>query len=150
MTDPRFYAELSKPLDGLIKQKRNDAESDPEYLRKAESLVKKMAEGQAEEGAPTELIGKREAIVIYNNLPSTHGAAAAINQVREPAPDENQELVTLAQVIDRAMHEKAPAGGKGDDTREEQVLNALSPLLARDLEAKRAIFKIIKNQPGCA
>ena len=49
---------------------------------------------------------------------------------------------------DRAMREKAPAGWKGDDTREKQVLNALFPILGRDREATLALFEIIKNQPG--
>ena len=46
------------------------------------------------------------------------------------------------------MREHAPAGWKGDDAREEQVLNALFPLIDRDREATLAIFEIIKNQPG--
>ncbi|ANO50827.1 type I restriction endonuclease subunit R [Woeseia oceani] len=148
LTDPRFYEELSKLLDDLIKQKRDDTESYEEFLRKAEALVKKMAKGQAEEGIPAELIGKREAIVIYNNLPSILGAAAGVNQVMEPPPEEIQKRVALALKIDQAMREKAPAGWRGDETREKQVLNALYPILERDREATRAIFEIIKNQPG--
>ena len=42
------------------------------------------------------------------------------------------------------MREKAPAGWKGDDTREKHVLNALFPLLGQDGEATRAVFAIIK------
>jgi type I restriction enzyme R subunit len=44
------------------------------------------------------------------------------------------------------MREKAPAGWKGDDTREKQVLNALFPILSRDRAATQAIFEIIKKQ----
>jgi type I restriction enzyme R subunit len=46
------------------------------------------------------------------------------------------------------MRENAPAGWKGDPAREAQVLNALFPLMNRNREATRAIFDIIKNQPG--
>jgi type I restriction enzyme R subunit len=46
------------------------------------------------------------------------------------------------------MREKAPAGFRGDDAREKQVLNALFPIMSRDREATQAIFEIIKNQPG--
>jgi type I restriction enzyme R subunit len=46
------------------------------------------------------------------------------------------------------MREKAPAGWKGDDTREKQVLNALFPVMSRDRQATQAVFEIIKNQPG--
>jgi type I restriction enzyme R subunit len=44
--------------------------------------------------------------------------------------------------------ERAPAGWKGDQAREAQVLNALFPLLDRDRAATLALFEIIKNQPG--
>ena len=46
------------------------------------------------------------------------------------------------------MREHAPAGWKGDEAREKQVLNALFPLSARDRQATQALFEIIKNQPG--
>ena len=46
------------------------------------------------------------------------------------------------------LHQITPAGWKGDDTREKQVLNALFPIMSRDRVATQAIFEIIKNQPG--
>ncbi len=50
--------------------------------------------------------------------------------------------------IDVTVRERAPAGWKGDEIRERQVLNALFPMLDRDREATQALFDIIKNQPG--
>ncbi|MCY4148410.1 MAG: hypothetical protein OXF73_03460 [Gammaproteobacteria bacterium] len=49
--------------------------------------------------------------------------------------------------IERVMRESAPAGWKGDDIRERQILNALFPLFNRDSTATEAIFDIIRNQP---
>jgi len=46
------------------------------------------------------------------------------------------------------MREHAPAGWKGDETREAQVLNALFPIMSRDRTATLAVFEIIKNQSG--
>src|SRR5262249_60962742 len=69
LTDPRFYEQMSKLLDDLIKQSRADAAAYQEFLRKAEALVKRLVVKQPEEGAPGALHGKREATVIYNNLP---------------------------------------------------------------------------------
>ena len=43
---------------------------------------------------------------------------------------------------------RAPAGWKGDQAREAQVLNALFPLLNRDREVTLALFELVKNQPG--
>ena len=145
LTDPRFYAEMSKLLDDLITQSRADAAAYEEFLRKAEELVRRMARKDAVNGVPPALHGKPEAIVLYNNLQTI---LATGTEVREDTPEELAELAKLALDIDRAMREHAPAGWKGDDTREKQVLNALFPIMSRDRSATQAIFEIIKNQPG--
>ena len=68
--------------------------------------------------------------------------------VAEPTPDYGDERLRLALEIDRVMREQAPAGWKEDQAREAQVLNALFPLLDRNREATRALFELVKNQPG--
>ena len=44
LTDPRFYAEMSKLLDDLIKQSRADTVTYEAFLQKAEELVQRMAQ----------------------------------------------------------------------------------------------------------
>ena len=141
LTDPRFYAEMSKLLDDLIKQSRADAAAYEAFLKKAEELAKRMAKKDAVAGVPAALHGKPEAIVIYNNLGSI---AATTFQ----CPPDDDGKARLALDLDQSMREHAPAGWKGDSTREIQVLNALFPLMSRDRQATQAIFEIIKNQPG--
>ncbi|GAB1409702.1 HsdR family type I site-specific deoxyribonuclease [Desulfovibrionales bacterium] len=148
LADPRFYNEMSKLLDDLIKQKRDDTKSYEEFLRKAEALVKKLGQGQSEENLPAELMGKREAIVIYNNLPSILDEELHPDEVRETPAKYGDPRLALALKIDRAMREQAPAGWRGDETREKQVLNALFPILNRNRNATLAVFEIIKNQQG--
>ena len=137
LTDPKFYNEMSKLLDDLIKQKHDDTESYEEFLKKAEELVKQMMGKSTTESHPSILNGHPQAIVLFNNL-------ASIPTSSFQCPSEADEKADLALEIDRAMREKAPAGWKGDDTREKQVLNALFPLLGRDREATLALFEIIK------
>lgn len=141
LTDPRFYAEMSKLLDDLIQQSRADAAAYELFLKKAEDLVKMMAQKDSVSGVPAALHGKPEAIVIYNNLGS-------IPSTIFQCPEGEQERAGLALRLDQTMREKAPAGFRGDDAREKQVLNALFPIMSRDREATQAIFEIIKNQPG--
>ena len=149
LTDPRFYEQMSKLLDDLIKQNRTDATAYEEFLRKAEALVKRLAAKQTDEGVPAALHGKREATVIYNNLPRILEAGRAeAAGMSEPSFDYGDDPVKLALEIDRVMRERAPAGWRGDQAREAQVLNALFPLLDRDQEATLALFELIKNQPG--
>lgn len=147
LTDPRFYEQMSKLLDDLIAQWRSSTANYEEFLRKAEALVRKMAEGHESEDIPTELAGRREALVIYNNLPDILAAAQPAETARETPPAYGRDkLVVMALDIDRAMREQAPAGWRGDPARESQVLNALFPIMERDRAATRAVFELIKNQ----
>ncbi len=148
LTDPRFYDQMSRLLDDLIRQKRDDTESYEEFLRDAEALVKKMAGKGAGGPHPAILNGHPEAIVIFNNLATLLPQDYAVNEIREPDPTEIQVRAALALEIDRVMREKAPADFRGDETRERQVLNELFPLLSRNRDATAAIFEIIKQQPG--
>jgi len=143
LTDPRFYEEMSKLLDDLIALKRTITESYEDFLKRAEALVLRMA-GKAVKGThPTVLNGHPEAIRLFNNL-------ASLPADTFQCPMDEDQKASLALEIDRAMREKAPAGWKGDDTREKQVLNALFPLMDRDRKATVALFEIIKNQSGYA
>ena len=149
LTDPQFYEQMSKLLDDLIKQSREDAAAYEEFLRKAEALVKRLVAEQPESGVPSALHGRRQATVIFNNLPSILASYSARSDKGAESADEYQETrLRLTLEIDRVMREQAPAGWKGDQTREAQVLNALFPLLDRNREATLALFELVKNQPG--
>jgi type I restriction enzyme R subunit len=123
----RFFIALimSLLLDDLIRQNRDDTAAYEEFLRKAEALVKRLAAKHPEAGIPPPLHGKPEATVIYNNLPRILAAGPTPTGVAEPDPTEDEKRVKLALEIDRTMRERAPAGWKGDQAREAQVLNAL-------------------------
>ncbi|PKD41276.1 restriction endonuclease subunit R [Methylomonas sp. Kb3] len=148
LTDPRFYAQMSKLLDDLIKQSQADTAAYEAFLRKAEELVNRLAAKQPEAGIPAILHGKHEAIVIYNNLADLMPEATPTSQVHEPTTDYSDERAQLALKIDHAMREQAPAGWKGDQAKESVILNFLFLLLNKNKEATLALFEIIKNQPG--
>ncbi len=131
---------MSKLLDDLIKQSWADTAAYEEFLRKAEDLVKRLAARHPETGVPAVLHGKHEAVVLFNNL----GSIATTSFL---CPTSDDDKAALALEIDMTVRERAPAGWKGDQAREAQVLNALFPLLNRDREATLALFEIIKNQP---
>jgi type I restriction enzyme R subunit len=146
LTDPRFYAEMSQLLEDLIQQNRADTLAYEAFLVQAEDLVKRLANRDRVAGVPASIHGNREAIVIYNNLLDLLGGSES-DQAEERA-QQQEDRAELALRIDQTMREHAPAGWKGDDTREKQVLNALFPILGRDRAATLAVFEIIKNQPG--
>ncbi len=148
LTDPMFYAEMSKLLDDLIKQKHEDTESYEQFLKNAEALAKRLGQGTGEKGIPAALHGNKEATVLYNNLPDVLAASVPPHSVAEPQAPYGDEHLQLALTLDKAVRDKAPAGWKGDPAREAQVLNAIFPILGRNEAATRAMFDIIKNQPG--
>ncbi len=146
LTDPKFYAEMSKLLDDLIKQSRTDTVAYEAFLKKAEELVKRMAKKGSTDGVPVLLHGKPEAIVLFNNLSDILAMGTAV--LREDGPLERGERAALAIEIDQAMREKAQAGWKGDQAKESIVKTFLHELMGKNRQATLAIFDIIKNQPG--
>ena len=142
LTDPRFFQQMSTLLDDLIKQSRADAEAYERFLREAEALAKQFAE-RPSDGIPTVLRGNRAAVALFNNMDS-------IPKVSFLCPKRIEDRARLALDIDQTVRESAPAGWRGDQAREAQVLNALFPLLNRDREATLAIFEIVKNQQDYA
>ena len=88
---------------------------------------------------PEVLHGNSEAIIIYNNL-------FTLPKINFQIPTSSSERAKLAAKIDLVIRENAPAGWRGDQARESQVLNAIYPILEQDREATQALFDIIKNQ----
>ena len=138
--DPAFYDEMSKLLDDLIKQRRDDAKDYEKFLQNAEAMVKRMA-GKNTGKHPALLNGNREAIVIFGNL-----ATLPAKTFQCPATD--AQKAELALKIDQAVREHAPHGWKGDADRVKPVANTLFPLMSHDREATQALLEILKNQPG--
>jgi type I restriction enzyme R subunit len=162
LTDPKFYEQMSKLLEDLIQQKRDDTESYAQFLKNAEALAKQLGgKGDGGNSLPTALQGNKEAAVLYNNLPGVLMAAEAASPwiyqtadhatnvpTGEPPAAYFDEHLSLALTLDQAIRDKAPAGWKGDPAREAQVLNAIFPIMKKNKAATLAIFEIIKNQPG--
>jgi type I restriction enzyme, R subunit len=148
LTDPMFYAEMSALLEDLIQQTRDDAASYEKFLKAAEALAMKLGTGKSDNDLPASLHGNKEAAVLYNNLPNVLAAAPPLNTAAEPAAAYGDEHLDLALRLDAAIRAMAPAGWRGDSAREAQVLNAIYPIMNRNEAATRAIFEIIKNQPG--
>jgi type I restriction enzyme R subunit len=141
LNDPRFYDEISRLLEGLIRQSRENADAYEEFLHNAEALIKRLSARTQSDDLPAALHGNREAGVIFNNL-------VAIRANAFVCPTGDDEKATLALEIDQTVREYAPAGWKGDAVREREVKNVLFPLFNRDRDATLAMFEIIKNQPG--
>jgi type I restriction enzyme R subunit len=142
LTDPRFYKEMSKLLDDLVQQSRADAAAYEAFLKKAEDLVRRLAQKHTGGSHPAVLNGYPGAIVLFNNL-------ASIAKTTFQCPADAEEKAKLALELDRAMREKAPAHWKEDAEGPKgiQVLNALFKIMGKDREATMTVFEIVRNQP---
>ena len=140
LTDPKYYAEMSKLLDDLIAQSRADASAYEAFLKKAEELASRLVKKTGGDH-PASLHGKPEAIVIFRNL-------AGLPATTFQCPEEDDAKAQLAMEIDQTMKEKAQSGWKGDQAKERVIQNLLHKLLQKDVAAMQALFEIIKNQPG--
>jgi type I restriction enzyme R subunit len=148
LTDPRFYAQMSLLLDDLIQQGRGEAAAYEEFLRKAEALARQLVAKGGQDDLPAALHGRREAIVIYRNLPRILAAGLGGASTAAERADDTDPNIALALNIDQTMRERAPAGWRGDEPREAQVLNALHPLMGRNRAATLELFELLKNQAG--
>lgn len=145
LTDPKFYAEMSKLLEDLIKQKRDDTESYERFLKTAEALVRQLAKGQGDGEVPKALHGNREATVLFYNLGDI---LSQPNAVAEMQPSYAEERTALALSLDQAIREQAPSGWKGDEVKERVVLNIIHRTLNKGRDVTLAVFEIVKNQQG--
>jgi type I restriction enzyme R subunit len=148
LTDPRFYDEMSKLLDDLIKQKRDDTEAYEEFLRNAEVLLKKLAKGQSGTGVPQALQGNREATILYNNLMDVLAPEVDGHTITESQTAYDDDRLQLALKLDKAIKAEAPAGWKGDEVKERVVQNLIHKAIGKSREATLAVFELVKNQPG--
>ena len=148
LTDPRFYDEMSKLLDDLIKQKRDDTEAYEEFLHNAEVLAKKLAQGHPDAGVPMALKGNREATTLYNNLMEVVAPEVEGHAIAEAKTAYGDERLQLTLKLDKAIKAEAPAGWKGDEVKERVVQNLIHKALGKSREATLAVFELVKNQPG--
>ncbi|MEY4506346.1 MAG: type site-specific restriction-modification system, restriction subunit and related helicase [Pseudomonadota bacterium] len=148
LTDPRYYEKMSKLLVDLIEQRRDDTESYEEFLRNAEALAKQLDRTHTTPGLPAPLVGKPEAAVLYNNLPMILASMVLTDLAEEPTASIHDEMMLLALKLDHELKTKAPAGWRGDQARESQVLNTIHSTLGNTREATLAVFNIVKNLPA--
>lgn len=146
LTDPRFYKEISKLLEDLIKKEREDSVSYEKFLLNAEEIIKKIGNKDFQHDVPKVLNGNKNAAVIYRNLSDLIIENINIfNNSNENHLKKNDILAKLSIDIDVVMREQAPSGWRGDDAREAQVLNFLFPLLNRNRADTHRVFEFLKN-----
>ena len=122
LIDPAFFEEMSKLLDSIIKERKANAVSYEEYLKKIAELAKKVHEGKSE--STPDALNTPAKRALYNNLGEDEGLALAVHE----------KVVTYR-----------PDNWKGNRTKEQVIKSKLFEVLGDEKEVER-IFPIVKQQ----
>jgi type I restriction enzyme, R subunit len=122
LIDPAFYSEMSKLLNAVIKERKNNAISYELFLKKIAALADQVQNGKGDDNPLSLKTPAQRAL--YNNL------------------EKNEKLAL--QIHDKIMEVK-PDSWRGNDPREKIVKGALYEIL-KDFGEVERVFTIIKNQ----
>jgi type I restriction enzyme R subunit len=123
LIDPAYFEEMSKLLNEIIKERKADAVSYEEYLKKIAALAKKVS-NPAKDDLPESIRKSNARRALYNNL------------------DGDEEL---AVIMDEAVKYVKKADWRGNEAKEREIKKALYDILKDRNEVER-IFLIIKQQ----
>ena len=122
LIDPAFFEEMSVLLNEIIKERKANAITYEEYLKKIADLAKKVNEGKSD-GIPDALNTPAKR-ALYNNL-----------SLNEP----------LALSVHESICQYGPDNWKGNETKERIIKGKLYEVLGDEKEVER-IFPIVKEQ----
>ncbi len=122
LLDPAYFEKMSKLLDEIIKQRKQNAIDYEQYLQKIADLANKVVAAQPDD-TPKSLNTKAK-LVLYNNL------------------NKNEALVL--QVNDVVMDSKQD-GWRGNQAKENEIKRAIFDIV-KDADEVERIFAIVKQQ----
>ena len=145
--NPKYYEKMSRLLDDLIRQRKQEALEYQEYLAKMVELVQKAhsPETDASESYPSSI--KTSALrSLYDNLVGVEGL-----EVKQPSPGfpvESDEDVSEAKAlaIDKAIRHAKKDAWRGHTIKEREVRNAIRSELDGNDILVETILAIAKNQ----
>jgi type I restriction enzyme R subunit len=143
--NPKYYEKMSKLLDALIEQRRQEALDYQEYLKQIVELSRQVSRPESQADYPA-AIDTGALRALYDNLdiptPSRTGAGrfpstpAVASTTREK----------LAVALDYAIRAVKKADWRGNRFKEREVHNAIRAKLGEDDAVVDRIFEIVKAQ----
>lgn len=122
LIDPAFFEEMSTLLNAIIKERKDNALSYEEYLKKIAELAKRVQDGKSE--STPDNMNTPAKKVLYNNLEKNNDLALAVHE----------------NVI-----KYRPDGWRGNDAKEKVIKSKLYEVL-KDVDEVERIFPIIVQQ----
>ena len=146
--NPRYYEQMSKLLDALILQRKQESLAYKDYLDRIIALTKRISRPETGSTYPPS-INTATLRALFDNL-DTEPAS----ETREPPPPRYAGKPTAADAreekalaLDRAIRRVKRADWRGNLFKEREVRNAVRSVLVGDDELAEAMFEIVKSQP---
>ena len=146
--NPKYYERMSKLLDALILQRRQESLAYKDYLDKIIALTKRISRPETESSYPAS-INTAPLRALFDNLDNAPASAA-----REPPPPRYGGKPTVAETraekalaLDRAIRRVKRADWRGNLFKEREVRNAIRSELEGDERLADTIFEIVASQP---
>jgi type I restriction enzyme R subunit len=122
-TNPKYYEKMSKLLDEIIRQRKDETLAYQEYLKKITSLADSVSNPSKTSDYPTSLVSSAKR-ALYDNL------------------DKNE---VLALAIDNVIHSNKLDGWRDGGIKEKKLRIAVNEII-KDDEKTAELMKIIKAQ----
>ncbi len=122
LLDPAYFEKMSKLLDEIIQQRKQNAINYQEYLQKIADLANKVVAAQPDDTPKS--LNTQAKRVLYNNLGKNEALVLQVNDV----------------VIDSKQD-----GWRGNQAKENQIKQAIFEVV-NDVEEVERIFAIVKQQ----
>ena len=143
--NPKYYEKMSKLLDALILQRKQEATDYKAYLARLVELTRKVSRPETETSYPSS-INSAALRALFDNLEAPQATMTREKQSSygEAAPTNTAEEKALA--VDVAIRHVKKADWRGNKFKEREVRNAIKSVLGDDEAQVDTIFEIVKNQ----
>ena len=140
--NPKYYEKMSELLDELIRQRRQDAIEYKKYLSKIVSLTKE-ASGQGQQTSYPSGVNTPALRSLYDNLPEPRESGIREVQATHKVEGEVGSREWKAIDLDRAILNVRKADWRGNQFKEQEILNAMTSVLG-DVNLAAEMFPIVK------
>ncbi len=145
--NPKYYEKMSLLLDGLIRQRKQEAMEYKEYLARMVELARNVhnPETHSSESYPSSI--KTSALrSLFDNLVGVEGLGVKLQQSDFPAESNEDVSEAKAIALDKAIRQVKRDDWRGHKLKERQIRNAIKSKLVGNEALVDAIFEIAKHQ----
>ena len=143
--NPKYYERMSRLLDALILQRKQEAVDYEEYLARVVELTKMVSKPETQSSYPPS-INTTALRSLFDNLEVVKvSAGRERSAVYGNGPSANvREAKALA--LDYAIRSVKKADWRGNTLKEREILNAIKAELGDDASLVNTVFEIVKAQ----